>query len=445
MRKSKNKSAWWIAVLGSFAVYLFPLVLPHALVPWGAALFREIVGRPEGRDPLWIAADVGLALMVQGAAGLLLYWFLYRPAWHRFLALLAAVPIFFATVQWAYLVIIPSHFLIQADTAPEQGDWSVACTVPQAHLASVKSPVDLSLEQAAQAWVVFSEDLQLAVLQMPGCRLDKIDLIYSNVNPRISFVVPGGGTLYHRHEPRTLPRSTWYFSRPGVEPIALEEPLHHSKFDGWPILSTDGEWVAWIQRRGDGHSSVPSVLIRAVRRLEEMELDLNGFAPGSFQLLALDMDVQEVTLARNLREFMGIGLDGKVRWGPVKPEGVTPQYSTFRRIGQGWVAWDGYKERDAYVVSWALSHGTGIHRIPKGRSINAVALDPEGKFIAVSVSGAYSVGNARDAVSVLRVADGSEVFRRYLPKHTRSQVAFLGPRSFAYSTRAEVRVMHIPD
>lgn len=445
MSKSQNISVVWIAVLGSFAVYLLPLVLPHALVLWGAALFRELVSGGEGRDALWIAADVGLALIVQGITGLLLFWVFRRPAWHRLLVLVAAVPILFATIEWTYLVTLPSHFLIERDAAAEQGDWSVTCTVPQAHLVNVKSPVDGSLEQAAQAWVVFSEDLQLAVLRMPGCRLDKLNLRYSNANPRISFVIPGGGVLYNRRENQTPPRTRWYFSRPGFDSLELDEPLQHSKLDGWPILSTDGAWVAWVRRQDDGRTSAPSVHIRAVHSAEEMEIGLSGVTPGSFQLLALDMDSREVTLARNLREFIGVGLDGTVRWGPLKPEGVTPQYSTFRRLGRGWVAWDGYKEHDAYVVSWSLPHGTGIHRLPKGRSITSVALDPEGKLIAISVSGAYSIGSVPDAITVLRVADRREVFRRYLPKHTRSQVAFLSPHFFAYSTRGDVRVMQIPD
>ncbi|MFQ5989901.1 MAG: hypothetical protein ACE5K9_08300 [Candidatus Methylomirabilales bacterium] len=445
MSNSKNRSAFWLALVASFSIYLLPLVLPHSTLPWGALLVMEIFG--EGRKAMWIAADLGFALALQCAAALLLYRFFRRPAWHRFLALVAAVPVLFATVQWTYLAIIPSHFLIEPDRRPELGQWAVACTIPQARLARLKSPVDLSLEHAAQAWVVHAEDLRLALLQMPGCRLDSMDLTYSNVSPRISFVVPGGGTLYNRREPQTPHRAAWYFSRPGVDPIHLQEPSHYSKLDGWPILSTDGRWIAWIQRHptNNGHTPAPTLLVQALRSAEEREIRLSRFSPGTFQLLALDMVSEEVTLARNLREFMGIGLDGRVRWGPVKPKDVTAQPSTFRRTGQAWVAWDGYKERDAYVISWSTPHGAGTYRVPKGRRITSVAVDPEGEFIAVSVSGAYSIGNAQDAVSVFRVPNGSEVFRRYLPKHTRSQVAFLGPDFFAYSTRGEVRVLHLPD
>src|SRR5438132_2824637 len=98
-----------IALLGSFSVYLLPLVLPHGVLPWGAALVGEITGLSD-RSVLWITADLGLAVIVQGAAGLLLYWFFRRPGWRRVAALVPAVPVLFVAVEWLYLIVIPTHF-----------------------------------------------------------------------------------------------------------------------------------------------------------------------------------------------------------------------------------------------------------------------------------------------------------------------------------------------
>src|SRR5206468_3128132 len=52
-------STVWFALLGPFSVYLLPIVLPHAVKPWGLALLGEIRGS-SNRNVLWIVADVGL-------------------------------------------------------------------------------------------------------------------------------------------------------------------------------------------------------------------------------------------------------------------------------------------------------------------------------------------------------------------------------------------------
>jgi hypothetical protein len=143
-----------------------------------------------------------------------------------------------------------------------------------------------------------------------------------------------------------------------------------------------------------------------------------------------------------------VGLDGGVRRGPLAPAGVEPLGLTWRRGGAGWVAWDGYRERDAYRVAWETAHGQGRHRIPRGRSPGAVAVDPEGRHVALSVSGVYSIGAVPDAVIVLRTADGAEVFRRYLPRYARAGVAFLGAGFFAYTDvedgRSRLIVLRVP-
>jgi hypothetical protein len=112
------------------------------------------------------------------------------------------------------------------------------------------------------------------------------------------------------------------------------------------------------------------------------------------------------------------------------------------------VAWDGYREREAYHVAWSTSSGQGRHRIPRGRSPAAVAVDPEGRHVALSVSGSYSIGEVPDAVVVVRTTDGAEVFRRYLPRYARSTVAFLGTEFFAYTGveegRSRLRVLRVP-
>src|SRR2546425_10997647 len=99
---------------------------------------------------------------------------------------------------------------------------------------------------------------------------------------------------------------------------------------------------------------------------------------------------------------------------------------TFRRVGgNGWIAWDGYRDDAPYRLAWVLPAGRGVYRVPKGRSIVGVDVDAAGTLIALSVSGTLSIGGVRDAVVVLRAADGGEGFRRFPPRYPRPAVTFL--------------------
>jgi hypothetical protein len=84
-----------------------------------------------------------------------------------------------------------------------------------------------------------------------------------------------------------------------------------------------------------------------------------------------------------------------------------------------------------------------MHRTNKGRSITSVAVDPSGSFIGVSETTTLNIGEARDVVYVIRSSDGSEVFRRYLPRYARSQVVFFDGGLFAYSELTGTHVLTI--
>jgi len=111
------------AFLGSFAIYLIPLVGPHAAWLLGEHLYAELT-RGIGRAPSWIAADVAAALAAQAALLVLLRWALSGRSMLRWLALAASVPFFFIALEWTYLLAIPSYFLIEPDAAPEQARWT---------------------------------------------------------------------------------------------------------------------------------------------------------------------------------------------------------------------------------------------------------------------------------------------------------------------------------
>jgi hypothetical protein len=144
-----------------------------------------------------------------------------------------------------------------------------------------------------------------------------------------------------------------------------------------------------------------------------------------------------------------IGFDGRVRGTPRVAEGVAAQPATILRVGDGWVAWDAYREDGRYRVAWSLAAGSGVHEVPKGRGITAVDADPSGHYVAVSTTTALNIGHIRDAVYVLRARDGAQVYRAYLPAYARSRVTFLGSSRFAHDDRDGerfgIRILEVPE
>jgi hypothetical protein len=79
----------------------------------------------------------------------------------------------------------------------------------------------------------------------------------------------------------------------------------------------------------------------------------------------------------------------------------------------------------------------------RGRSINSVALSPGGNLIAISVGTALNIGNIEDSIYVLRVSDGKEIFRRFLPRYTRTPVVFPDKDLFLYSADGKTVLLRI--
>jgi hypothetical protein len=150
----------------------------------------------------------------------------------------------------------------------------------------------------------------------------------------------------------------------------------------------------------------------------------------------------EIGLSRN-GDWMILGIDGTLRSKIPRPADVEVQSTTFQKIGEGWVGWDAYRDEDPYRVGWSLPAGHGSHHVLKGRSINSVAVSPAGDLIAISVTTSLNIGNIQDSVYVLRTSDGKEVFRRFLPRYTRTQVVFPDKDLLLYSTIGNSQLLQI--
>lgn len=424
-------------------MYLLPLAGPHVVVTLGSVVWRDLARGGGGREPAWVACELGLALTLQAAAFLALRWCWRAGGLVRWLLVLGMAAGMVLLIDVLVLVVIPSLFLIEDDASPEIASGVERCTRSDAALQAVRRSADLALARAGEAVVVTHRGTRLELLH-EDCSTWPLGL---SQDPREGppFVVVGGAHLVSRWD-ASLERQDWYVvPAPGAQRVPAPAPLDASTTDGQPILSNDGRFVAWVARGGD---AVPRVRLTSTEvEGRELVVSLEAVGPGGYVPLSADVERGEILLCRNYGEMVAVSLRGNVTWGPLVPEGVEASCTTFLRAGEGWVAWDAYREREAYRVAWSLSAGRGTHRIPKGRGVTSASVHPDGVLVAVSTTTQLNIGSIDDAVFVLDARDGSEVFRRALPAYARSEVAFLARTTLAYTewdgTRATLRVVDL--
>ena len=444
---SRRAAASAIGLLGSFAIYLLPVFGRHLSdYMWGPLLLGEIANYPLAIA--WIAGDLALALALQGAAALLLYRLVRQPTLLSVMVLLASVPALVVILNVFHGGQFPPPFPIPTQRAPERADWEAVCTVPSGYQVSPAArPLNMSLEKAGQVWLRASEGDEYALLQMPGCEITEVSfdigeyrhIAYSAENARMLYVTKSGPD-WRQH--------WWYWPGSGKDLRPLDLPRQPDRNP--PALSDDGEWVGWLKAvDSESGQLFPRILMRSLSTGEQITVDfkLPDRNFRSYRLLSFDMDGPELVLQRGLSDFVGLDLEGNVLWGPVAPEGAAAFDRQFRRVADGWVAWGESDEEGSDAIVWTLRGESGSHRVLRGRKIHSVAVEPEGRLIAVSTSCAYCGHDVvRDAVYIFRVSDGEEVFRRHLGHEKRFlQIQFLGTEFFAYPEGGELRVLRVPE
>jgi hypothetical protein len=172
-------------------------------------------------------------------------------------------------------------------------------------------------------------------------------------------------------------------------------------------------------------------------------LDLSGFGPAGYVLGGIDAERGEIILTRN-EEPMLLGLDGTLHPAPTLPDNLAVQSQTWLLALGGWVAWDAYREDEPYRLAWSLPAGAGWYRLPLGRAITSASVSGDGTLIALSATSGLSIGSTPDLLVVFQASDGSEVYRRYLPKYTRTPVVFLTGGRFAYHRLDGMMILRVP-
>jgi len=446
-RSHRSQPALLIAFGASFAVCLVPLFAVVASRPLGLHPYLWIL--PDAPHPVvrWLAIDWGVAMASHLFAGTLLYGALARPSWVRILVVAACLLAFVAATNWKYLRSVPSGFLTERAETRDLGGWKTVCTVPDMEVAEVRSPPDTSLAGAGQAWLRANE--QFLVLTMPGCHTRLIGKPDVATPVDVSFVSPAGAYLLRNWDNKTR-QTRWWVGNGALRPLS-HLPDDATIF-GMPVLSNDGHWVAWME-------SIPGSKLRraVVQSLTDEQVhfvDIPDQRILLWELLAADAERKELTFysydyTTRRSALTLLGLDSARHGDSIVVQGVNAQFATIQRVGSGWLAWDAAREpAQRYRIAWSLANGRGVHEALRGRSITAVKVDPDGEYVAISETTAMRDYNVEDVVYVLRVGDGKEVWRRKLPTYTRSSLAFLGQKLFAYTdfdgVHSTVRVLQIP-
>jgi len=430
------------ALLASFLVYLLPLPGPHAAPLLGAWLVGALAREPGASLAL---ASLGVALGAQGATFGVAWWILGRRV--RALVLLLYVPILAMTTWWLTLALIPRLTLIDRDDAPENLSWPSACVVPGASLMSVPTS---SRSPAGRPWIRSGPDAASYGWLGADCASRGPLAPPPGTMHSLIFASGSGATLETTWDVPAQRQRWWLRASPEADARELATP---APGDGVPILSDDGAWLISVERPAPPPET-PRLVLRRVEAATSKVTDLGGlglgaYAPLEASIAGSDDGISgEVLLSRNEGELIAIDPDGRVTWGPMRPEGIAAGSRTMRRVASGWVAWDAYVEDRAYAVSWDLPSGKGRHVVPRGRGLSSVDVDPSGRWLALSTSTVYSLGGVHDDVVVLELPSGAEVFRDSMPPYARSDVAFVAPGVLAYTAwdgrTAEVRVVHAP-
>jgi hypothetical protein len=441
-----------LALFCSFAVYLMPIVGPHAIFTIGESLAQHFGDFAKYRN--WALTELGAVLVLQLVAFALFYWFWRRRSALSVVVLLLAGAAALIEAQSLFFARIPALFLIETETAPEKsGAWPEACRIADAEVMNVRVPGRMPEGGWSEAWLGDSR-AGWSILRMPGCQRIAAKLPQPTVRPGggvdfmigMTQVTPGGLALVQRHE-TAANKDTWLLAN---VPAGTLTPLPAPQTTQYvaPTLSDTGTQTGWVLVIPNTGPPVleETHILPASGTTPERVVNLTPFGPNTYELIGLDDRSGESLYWVSLPlpgHLLALGPDGRARPAPAIPPDIRPQRSTMILTPHGVLAWDAYKEDENYVIGWAFDTGSGSHKIPRGSSPTAVAADPAGRYIAFSTTTSLNIGDTRDTVVVLRAADGAEIFRRYLPAYNRTGVIFLGAGYFAYSDAGTTHVLHI--
>lgn len=340
--------------------------------------------------------------------------------------------------------------LLTAGAAAAAGgtvDLEVACTVPGAALADVRTPFDLALERSGEAVLVRfdapADGPMFLLLRMPGCAV--VPLAGGALPPgsQPMSVRPGGARLVTTARYPGGTPEWWYSPAPEI-PLASVPAGAGGRVAGQPILSDDGAGAAWVEQQPGAAQQTWHT--RAFRGTGMRSGDTAAFGAGSYEALGFNPANGTLTLARNLTEIVEADIRaGRASGPPLRPRDVASQPATFRRFPSGWFAWDAYREDTPWRAVWSVGGRGGRYEVDWSKMISHASVNPSGTHAALSLDTRFGrIPLGGEALVLVSLADGKEIFRKKLARFTRTRVAFLGDRHLAWTEEGAVVVARVP-
>lgn len=307
----------------------------------------------------------------------------------------------------------------------------VECSAPGVSLLKTRSGVDFALEHAGKA-IVEKDGFELFFLSMPGCRLEPL-LPKGSTRP-MTFVsaTPGGDLLFDDYSDHGQRRHL--LKRTGRDLASFETPAGIDPRNWDPTISDDGSSLAWIVTTSRDGELQQHLQVRDLATGSEFSIPLQPDSMG-FELLGADLVKNEFVLHLYPNRVVVVDRSGATTWGPVEARAIeSVSWLDFRRIGKGWIAWDvGRIDNGKSALQWSTPKGSGERTFELTR-VESLSVDPGGDLIAASLSADTRL-RADEALLLLRVSDGKEIFHRNLPQYSRLQVAFLDSTHLAIDAR----------
>ena len=330
----------------SLAIYAVPIVSAHWLGFFGPTLVAEL---GSDRPANWIAADVALALGAQSRPRCGLAWLAL--GWGRLAGIIALILAVGARgvrgerrLHGHHSGDVPDRGRHHARHRRSAGGLRAAAGLAGAGAGRASRAAST---RAAKRWSA-PATADTASCACPQCVVEPVAIPRLPIAPAIQQVAEDGGVMYMAYE-RGVPGQTfWLLRRGATQPVPIVPPAGVSTSYPFPLLSNDARWVAWTMRPPDGPVTIQ---LTPVDGGEPRVIAHDLLQRATLTPVELDMTGGTLTINRDLKTFVALGLDGELLWGPLTVPDVAVQPQTFRYLDGQWLAWDAYVEGRAKRVS----------------------------------------------------------------------------------------------
>lgn len=326
--------------------------------------------------------------------------------------------------------------------APASMKLEVECSVPGYHIMPADVGVDLTFERAGKALVEHNDqggNFELALLSS-GCGLEVILPAGTTQRPMAFMSVTARGDVLYESG---FSGTTRFVKQAGEPPVPIAPPPELGDRYWRVVLSDDGSAIVWHAPKGQP-GSAEQIRVRDIATGQESSIAIQATSRSGFEVFSANVAEDEYVLREYPNKILAVDGSGAVKWGPKEATGVESLVTSndFRRVDDGWVAWNSTTDDGAAHLAWSLAAGSGRKTFPLSY-FETVSVSPDGRLIAVSAS-AGSALNDKEAIVLLRASDGRELFHQALPRYSRIKLGFLDPTRLAINTKEGVDIVRVP-